>query len=234
MWKKVSTHTPTATEGVVNRHLKYRHIYYFCAMIRKKLLFAAGTGLLFMASCQNGNNPNIAGKWQASAIDVPSQDSMMKEQMKMQEQQIDALTEVDSNMAKQFGTNDLAAIKAKAKEEMAKQPEEMKKRMVEAAADFSFELMKDGKAVTFSKMANDTANWYFADNGKKLVLDPFETKKENPNPMAQQQVMIFDIIHASSDSLRLRVHQQPGQDVFINLHPAKDGDKKAETKEEKK
>jgi hypothetical protein len=214
--------------------IKYRHIHYFCAMIRKNLLFAAGAALLFMASCQNGNNPNIAGKWQASAIEFPTQDSIMKEQMKMQEQQIDALTEVDSNLAKQFGTNDLATIKTKAKEELAKQSGEMKKRMEEAASDFAFELMKDGKAVTFNEMGNDTATWYFADNGKKLILDPFEIKKENVNPMAQPQVMIFDVLHASSDSLRLRFHQPVGQDVFINMRPSKGDSKKAETSEEKK
>lgn len=201
----------------------------FAPMNRKNLSFVAGSCLLLLASCQNGNNPNIAGKWQATAIDVPTQDSMMKAQMKMQVEQIDALTKVDSGMIKRFGTADLETVKKMAKEEVSKQPDQMKEQMKEAAADFSFELMKDGTAVTFSKAGADTARWYFADNGKKLMLDPFEGKAKG-NPMQQSQVMIFDIVHAGSDSLRLRVHQPAGQDVFVNLRPAKEGDKKAEAK----
>lgn len=202
-------------------------------MNRKNLLFAAGAGLFLLASCQNGNNPNIAGKWQATEIVAPSQDSMMKSQMKMQIEQIDALTTVDSSMIKRFGTNDLETVKKMAKEEVAKQPEQMKEQMKTAAADFSFELMKDGKAVTFSRGGSDTATWYTGDNGKKLFLDPFEVK--STNPMQGASVMIFDIVYAGSDSLRLRVHQPVGQDVFVNLRPAKDGDKKtAEAKPEEK
>jgi len=199
-------------------------------MIRKTLIIAAGAGLFSLASCQQGNSPNITGKWQATAIEVPSQDSMLQVQMKSQLAQIDSLTKVDSNMARHYGTSDLETIKKMAREEVNKQPEQMKKQMKEASDDFSFELMKDGQAVTFSKMATDTARWYFADEGKKLVLDPFEKKNENPNPMQAQQVMIFDIIHAGSDSLRLRVHQPVGQDVFINLKPSKGEEKKAEEK----
>jgi hypothetical protein len=48
--------------------------------------------------------------------------------------------------------------------------------------------------------------------------------------MSGQNVMIFDIVHASSDSLRLRVHQPVGSDVFVDLRPAKESDKKPEAK----
>ncbi|MFA6058096.1 MAG: hypothetical protein WC756_07845 [Taibaiella sp.] len=198
-------------------------------MNRKNLLFVAGSCLLFLASCQGGKNPNIAGKWQATVIEVPTQDSMVKAQMKMQMEQIDALTTVDSGMIKRFGTADLETVKKMAKEEVSKQPDQMKEQMKEAAADFSFDLMKDGTAITFGKASSDTARWYFGDDGKKLLLDPFESKSKNGG-MQGQQVMIFDIIHAGSDSLRLRVHQPVGQDVFVNLRPAKEGAKKAEEK----
>jgi hypothetical protein len=198
-------------------------------MNRKNLLFVAGSCLLFLASCQGGKNPNIAGKWQATVIEVPTQDSMVKAQMKMQMEQIDALTTVDSGMIKRFGTADLETVKKMAKDEVTKQPDQMKEQMKEAAADFSFELMKDGTAITFSKAGSDTARWYFGDDGKKLLLDPFETKGKSGG-MNGNQVMIFDIVHAGSDSLRLRVHQPIGQDVFVNLRPAKEGDKKAEVK----
>jgi len=197
-------------------------------MNRKNILFAAGAGLLLLASCQGGNNPNIAGKWQATSIVAPTQDSMMKSQMKMQMDQIDALTTVDSGMIMRFHTSDLETVKKMAKEEVAKQPEMMKQQMKDAAADFSFDLMKDGKAITFSRGASDTGTWYLADNGKKLCLDPFETK--SANQMGSQNVLIFDIVHAGSDSLRLRVHQAVGNDVFVDLRPAKDSDKKAEAK----
>ncbi|KAA5536673.1 hypothetical protein F0919_03100 [Taibaiella lutea] len=203
-------------------------MHNFAPMNRKNILFAAGAGLLLLASCQGGNNPNIAGKWQATSIVAPTQDSMMQSQMKMQMDQIDALTTVDSGMINRFHTSDLETVKKMAKEEVAKQPEQMKQQMKEAAAEFSFELMKDGKAVTFSRGGSDTASWYLGDNGKKLFLDPFESK--STNPMGAQNVMIFDIIHAGSDSLRLRVHQPVGNDVFVDLRPAKDSDKKTEAK----
>lgn len=204
-------------------------IYTFAPMNRKNLLFVAGSCLLFLASCQGGKNPNITGKWQATAIEAPGQDSIIKSQIKMQMEQIDALSSVDSNMIKRFGTSDLEAIKKMAKEEVNKQPEQMKEKMKEAAADFKFELMSDGTAITFSKEASDTANWYFADNGKKLMLDPFE-RKAKQGSMQGNQVMIFDIVHAGSDSLRLRFHQPVGEDVYVNLRPAKDGAKKADEK----
>lgn len=203
-------------------------MYNFAPMNRKNILFAAGAGLLLLASCNGGNNPNIAGKWQASTIIAPSQDSMMNAQIKMQMDQIDALTTVDSGMINRFHTADLETVKKMAKEEVAKQPEQMKEQMKEAAKEFSFELMKDGKSVTYSRNGSDTGTWYFADNGKKLCLDPFEVKSSNPMG-GGQNVMIFDIVHAGSDSLRLRVHQPIGNDVFVDMRPAKDG-KKEETK----
>jgi hypothetical protein len=203
-------------------------MYNFAPMNRKNLLFAAGAGLILLASCQGGKNPNIAGKWQATAIEIPSQDSMMKAQMKMQTDQIDALTTVDSNMIKRFGTSDLATIKKLAKEEVAKQPEQTKEEMKKRTSEISFEIMGDGKAVSSFGGGKDSVKWYFGDDGKKLFLDPFEVKSENP--MGGGQVMIFDVIYAGSDSLRLRVHQAVGQDVFLNFRPAKDGDKKAEAK----
>src|SRR6218665_1018238 len=135
-------------------------IYTFAPMNRKNLSFVAGSCLLLLASCQGGKNPNITGKWQATVIEVPTQDSMVKAQMKMQMEQIDALTTVDSGMIKRFGTADLETVKKMAKEEVNKQPEQMKEQMKEAAADFSFELMQDGTAVTFSKTNSDTARWY--------------------------------------------------------------------------
>ena len=210
--------------------LRINGINTFAPMNRKNLSLVAGSCLLLLASCQGGKNPNIVGKWQASAIEVPSQDSMMKSQMKMQIEQIDAMTTVDSGLIKRFGTADLETIKKMAKEEVAKQPEQMQEQMKEAAADFSFDLMKDGTSITFSKQANDTGRWYFADDGKKLILDPFEGKAKSNPGMQGNQLLTFDIVFADSDSLRLRVHQAPGQDVFVNLHPAKDGAKKADEK----
>jgi len=203
-------------------------MYNFATMNRKNLLMAASAGLLLLASCQGGKNPNIAGKWQATAIDIPSQDSMMKVQMKMQIDQIDALTTVDSGMIKRFGTSDLETIKKMAKEEVAKQPEQTKEQMKKQTAEISLDLMSDGKAISSFGGGKDSVKWYFGDDGKKLFIDPFE--KKNSNPMGGGQVMIFDIVYAGSDSLRLRVHQPVGQDVFVNFRPAKDGDKKAETK----
>jgi len=206
-------------------------MYNFAPMNRKNLLFAAGAGLILLASCQGGqNNPNIKGKWQATAIDIPSQDSLMRAQMKMQTDQIDALTTVDSAMIKRFGTSDLETIKKMAKEEVAKQPEQTKEEMKRRTADISFELMDNGKALSSFGGPNskDSVRWYFGDEGKKLFLDPLEVKNENP--MGGGQVMIFDVVYAGSDSLRLRVHQQVGQDVFLNFRPAKDGEKKAEEK----
>lgn len=198
-------------------------------MNRKIVFFATGISLLFMASCQNGNNPKIEGKWQATLIDIPSQDSMMQSQMKAQMEQIDAITEVDSILAKRFGSTDLATVKASAKAELEKQPEQMKEQLKTAAAEFSFNLLKDGTALLLKPLGADTANWYFADNGKKLVIDPFE-RESNDQMGGGQAVSIFDIVYAGSDSLRLRVHQPKGQDVFINLRTAKASDKKEETK----
>jgi hypothetical protein len=201
-------------------------------MNRKNILFAAGAGLILLASCQNGgsSNPNVKGKWQASAIDIPSQDSIMQSQMKSQIDQIDALTTVDSGMIQHFGTADLATIKQKAKEELQQQPTKMKEQMKEEAANFSFELLDNNVAITnFGKMGPDTLVWYTGDNGKKLFLDPYS--KSNANPMGGSQIMTFEIIHAGSDSLRLKVHQAKGSpEVFINMHSAKAGDLKKEEK----
>jgi hypothetical protein len=204
-------------------------MYNFATMNRKNLLFAAGAGLILLASCQGGKSPNITGKWQATAIDIPSQDSMMKAQMKMQTDQIDALTTVDSSMIKRFGSSDLATIKKMAKEEVAKQPEQTKEEMKKRTAEISFELMSGGKAISSFGGGKDTVNYYYSEDGKKLFLDPLEIKSANPMG-GGGQVMIFDIVYTGSDSIRLRVHQQVGQDVFVNFRPAKDGDKKADSK----
>lgn len=56
------------------------------------------SGLVITSSFQAAKNPAITGKWQATLIDIPSQDSMMQTQMKTQIEQVDMLTEVDSGM----------------------------------------------------------------------------------------------------------------------------------------
>jgi hypothetical protein len=178
-------------------------------------LLALALPYFLLTSFQTGNVQNLTCKWQAVNIIAPAQDSMMRSQVEMKMQQIDELYEVDSSMVERFHTTDLTTIKKMAKEELAKQPEQMKQQMKDAAADFSFELMKSGTAVVFRKAGNDTVNWYLGDNSRKLFLDPFGVKSNNP--MANQNVMIFDIIRLDVDSMRLRVHQPVGNDVFVDL-----------------
>lgn len=195
-------------------------------MIKKHLILIAGAGILALASCKNA--PNITGKWQASSIESPSEDSMFNEEIKSRLASIDTLTKLDSSMVKYFQSSDLAVVKEKMKKELSEQPEKRKEQMKKAAETFSFELKSDGSAIQFGEMGqNDTARYYFADDNKKLVFDPLDVKKAK-NPMAPPpQVMIFDIIHTGSDSLRLRLHQEPGNDVFVNMHKSKGDDKKS-------
>jgi hypothetical protein len=187
--------------------------------MKKHTLILAACSAIFWASCQNGNNPNLAGKWQATSIESPTRDSMLKEEIKQQMAHFDTLSKVDSSLIKHFGTTNIDTIKIKAREEISKQGDEMKKQMSEGAKDICFEFLSSGKIVEHQKEGNDTAEYYFADNGKKLVLDPYGVK--DANPMRPAQLVVFDIIHTGSDSLRLRVHQPVGNDVFINFRPAK-------------
>lgn len=194
----------------------------------------AGAACMLLASCQN-SNPNIAGKWQASSIESPSQDSMVKEDMKSQLAMADTLSKLDSSLIKHFGSADLATVKEKWKAEINQTPQKYQDQMKKAAESFSFELLPDNKVISFNEGQADTAVFYFADNGKKIVFDPLETKKANNNPMAPPpQVMIFDIIHSGGDSLRLRLHQEVGNNVFINMHKSKGDAKKDDKASEKK
>lgn len=193
-------------------------------MNRIYLLIVLLSGLFITSSFQTGKNPAIIGKWQATLIDIPAQDSIMHAQMKAQNEQVDALTEVDSNMIERFGTSDLATIKKLAKEEIAKQPEQTKEEMKKRTAEISMELMSNGKAISSFGGGPETLKWYFGDDGKKLFLDPFEQKSTSDK--SPGQVMIFDIVSVAGNTMRLRVHQQMGQDVFLNLSKVKDADTK--------
>src|SRR6201985_11281 len=182
------------------------------------------SGLFITSSFQATKNPAITGKWQATLIDIPSQDSIMHVQMKAQNEQVEGLTEVDSNMIERFGTNDLATIKKMAKEEIAKQPEQTKAEMKKRTEEISMELMSDGKAISSFGGEPEPLKWYFADDGKKLFLDPFEQKATSDK--SPGQVMIFDIVTVTSNTMRLLVNQQAGQDAFLNFSKVKSIDVK--------
>ncbi len=190
---------------------------YICAMIKKYLHIIAGVGMLAVASCSNNSEPKLEGKWQASSIETPSQDSILKVQMKEQLASIDTLKTASAEMYKHYETKDIEVVKTKAREEVNKQPEMMKEQMAQSAKEFSFQLLANGDAITFTKNGADTGTWYFADKGKKLILDPLEKAKAAATQMAPQQVMIFDIVHAGADSMRLRLHEMAGQNLYINL-----------------
>ncbi|MFT4062615.1 MAG: hypothetical protein QM642_09700 [Edaphocola sp.] len=196
----------------------------FAPMKRKNIVFVAGACLLFLAACQNGHKGALVGKWQATKLTMPQRDSMMQIQLKEELARIDTLGTVDTTMAKRYGTTDLNDFKTKAKAEINKQFEDSKGQMKKAAEDFKFELKSNGEAILINPNGTDTLNWYTADDGKKLFLDPFDRK--SGNPAGPGQVLTFDIVHASGDSLRLRVHQPIGQDVFVDLRPAKEDDAK--------
>ena len=92
--------------------------------------------------------------------------------------------------------------------------------MAEKTKEITIELMNNGKAISSFGNGKESVKWYFGDDGKKLFLDPFEQK--NMSDKSAGQVMIFDIVSVTDNTMRLRVHQPVGQDVFLNLSRIKE------------
>jgi len=184
-------------------------------MNRKNLLFVAGAGLIFLASCQSPKD-QIVRKWQVENIEVPARDSMMK----VQEKSIDTITVLDSNMAMFMGTNNLDSFKMLAKQQMA----ETKKQQDEQVKQMSMTFLKDGIMLQEGGGRTDSAKWVMSEDGKKVTLSPVTAQAGMPN---SDQAFLVDKI--SSSNLRLKIEQPQGV-VYINFKAA--GEQKAEAKKE--
>ena len=184
-------------------------------MNRKNLLFVAGAGLIFLASCQSPKD-QIVRKWQVENVEVPAQDSMMK----VREKSIDTITVLDSNMAMFMGTNNLDSFKMLAKQQMA----ESKKQQEEQVKQMSMTFLKDGIMLQEGGGRTDSAKWVLSEDGKKLMLSALNPPAGMPN---RTDTFIVDKI--SGSNLRFKIEQPQGV-VFINLKAA--GEQKAEAKKE--
>lgn len=191
----------------------------------KKLIFPAIIGLISFASCQNGggsNSAQYAGVWQAVGFETPTEDSMTDVQIDMQLKQIAAWTEVPKELMEQIKTKNLDSAKAFATDFINEQKSQMEPQRKQFIDSFKLDLQADGNAYRIIGSIIDTAYWYTATtkSGTNLIiLDPFVSGKQDI-PM-QATLSGFQVVYASSDSLRLAVHQPEDFKTFISLKKAK-------------
>ena len=191
----------------------------------KKMIFPALVGLISFASCQNGGGGNAsqyAGVWQAVSFETPTEDSMTNVQIDMQLKQIAEWTEVPKELKDQIKTNNLDSAKAFAISFINEQKAQMEPQRKQFIDSFKLDLQADGNAYRIIGSIIDTAYWYTATTkagANLIIMDPFVAGKKDV-PM-QASLSGFQVVFASSDSLRLAVHQPEDFKTYISLKKTK-------------
>lgn len=170
--------------------------------IKNSLFLVAGSCLLFLAACQSSND-QLVQKWQVESFQSPMRDSMLK----MQEQSIDTMSQVDTNMAKFYGTSNLDSLKILLKGQI----ESQKKLEADAAKQSAMEFLKDSIVIMYNGVQIDSAKWVLSDDKKQLTFSPL-------NPTGPEKAATFDIITLTSNSLQLKM-TQGNNSMQINLRP---------------
>lgn|GEM_PF-1061514 len=195
----------------------------FAPMTRKNIFFAAGCCLLFMAACQSPQD-QIVRKWQVESVENPSEDSLIK----VQEQSIDTITTLDSNMILYFGSTNVDSVKTAIKKTFKENVENSKKQQAEFIKQVTMEFRKDSTMVQTVMGKSDTAKWYMEKDKKSIVLAPLHPMAGMPD-----RKDVYQIEKLTSSQLRFKVSQN-NIHTYINLKAASDEKKADEKKAEEK
>lgn len=183
----------------------------------KKIIIPAFLGLIALYSCNGGgsNTPaNLTGKWNATSIESPTEDSMAEVQLNMYMQQIDQIDKVDPEMAKEFKTNNLDSVKSLLKQRVSSQKDQMLEERKKSAEQFKIELLSDGTAIVpgMEEGKQDTAVWYSTTVKDKQILfiDPVIVGKPG-------SILSFQVVENSGDNMKLAFHQNAEMKAFVSL-----------------
>lgn len=187
----------------------------------KKLIIPAFLGLIALYSCNGGgsNTPsNLTGKWNATGIESPTEDSMADVQLKMYLEQIDKIDKVDPEMAKEFKTNNLDSVKSLLRERVQGQKAQMAEERKKSVDQFKIELQADGTAIVpgMEEGKHDTAVWYSTTVKDKQIIfiDPVIVGK--PGSM-----LAFQVVEQKGDEIKLAFHQSADMKAYITLQKQK-------------
>lgn len=184
----------------------------------KKILIPSLISALALYSCSGGGSSHpsdLVGTWNISNAEFVTDDSLDNEQAKMYFSQIDSLTKVEPEMAKEFKTNNLDSVKSYLKASIQEQLQVLKSQREENLKGYSIEFKSDGIVIQKGQSQSDTAAWYavnIKDNNRLVFIDPII----HGAPMGSQ-FLSFKVEHVSSDSLRLSIYEASGVKTYVNF-----------------
>lgn len=168
----------------------------------KIIAFAAACGILGMVACQSPND-KIVKKWQVTAFENPTTDSILKER----EKSIDTITMVDSNMVMFFQTDNLDSIKALMRDEL----NQFKVQQGEAAKQSYMDFRSSGTVIMAGGLNVDSATWAIV-NKDKLIFSNF------PKEGVPATHDTFEILKISDKELSIKYSTDLTSST-INLRP---------------
>lgn len=171
----------------------------------KKTLYILAFVVL-LASCKADRKDLIEGEWHAVKLDNPQMDSTIRDQ----EAFVDSFGKgTDAAANKElYGVENVDSMRVILKQQLA----EYKEMQQHAVKNTWFHFRKDGLALMNFSGQNDSANWYFDDEGA-LMLDEMKLK-------GYGNKLKMEIVTLSEDSLRLRFTED-GLTSTVSFRPGK-------------
>lgn len=162
--------------------------------------------LFVLAACQPKKEDMLAKKWKASEVDNPKQDSFLKEQ----EQFIDTFgrnNDAATNI-KEYGFSNVDSARASLKAAFA----DYKNMQQHSVENTWFNFGNNGVVVMNFSGQQDSAKWYF-DNEGKLIID-------EPKLKGSGNTIKMEVIKLDDTTLKLKFIDNNGTST-VTFHPDK-------------
>lgn len=171
----------------------------------KKYLFAALLISVSLYSCKKGKEEKIVHRWQASELQSPQLDQMIKDQRTF----IDTFGKGDAATNERlYGVSNIDSLKAAMETEL----NDFKAMQTHAVQNTWFDIRKDGVAIMNFSGQVDSANWYFNEEGA-LVLDEMKLKGTGSK-------IVMEVVTLEDALLKLRFTED-GMTSTVTFHPEK-------------